>query len=179
MTKEPGQMLKSQRNVFAGIVALAAATAAAGSTYFLRRTWRQRRADGVYEGLEVAVVDALCADDVAGACPIDVAALGPGIIELSGNVPDEAAGARAAEVAGRVDGVHTVVNRVTVERVERHLAETRRRRAAGEAQLSASGWEGLSSGMGSGRQGEQTEPSASADAPHMVENAIGADDDGR
>jgi len=168
-------MSNSHRSVFAGIVGLAAGTAAAGGTFLLRRSWRQRSQAGVYESLEIAVVDALCADDVAGACPIDVAALGPGLIELTGTVPDEAAGARAAEVAQRVAGVHTVVNRLVVEQLEHRLAETRRRRAAGAAELSAGGWEGLNSGMGSRRLGDQTDPQADDDSQAMVEDAIGTD----
>lgn len=101
-------MLKTQRNMFASIVGLAAGTAAASSTFFLRRALRQRSRAGVYEQLEVAVVDALCADDVAGACPIDVAAVGPGVIELSGTVPDEAAGARSPDRRSRCASPRTV-----------------------------------------------------------------------
>jgi hypothetical protein len=172
-------MFNSSRNLFAGLVGLAAGTAAAGSTYLIRRRWGRAGQERVYESLEVDVVDALCADDVAGACPIDVAALGPGLIELTGTVPDEAAAARAAEVAQRVDGVHTVVNRLTVEVLEQHLAENRRRREAGAAALDARGWEGVRSGMGARRQGAGTDPGREDDSQEMIEDAIGSDDPGR
>jgi hypothetical protein len=168
-------MSTTSRNLYAGIVGLAAGTAAAGSTYFIRRRWARQNQERVYDHLEVDVVDALCADDVAGSCPIDVAALGPGLIELTGTVPDEAAATRAAEVAQRVDGVHTVVNRLTVEVLEQHLAENRRRRETGAAELNARGWEGVGSGMGARRQGEETDPNRDDDSQAMTEDAIGSD----
>ena len=163
-------------NLLAGLVGFAAGAAAAGGTWWLRR--RQRAGAGGLDResarLEASVVDALCEDEVAGHCPIDVAALGHGIIELTGKVPDEGAADRAAEVAQRVDGVHTVVNRLEVELIERHLADTRRRREEGAPELNQHGWEGMRAGMGAHRQGP-TEPPRADDSAALTEDSIGLD----
>jgi hypothetical protein len=45
---------------------------------------------------------------------IDIGAIAPGVIELTGWVRSEDEAARASSVAGRAPGVETVVNRVTV-----------------------------------------------------------------
>ena len=163
-------------NLLANLVGLAAGAAAAGGTYWLRQRGRlgERRIDRVAERLEIDVVDALCGDEVTGTCPIDVAAIDHGIIELSGTVPDEAASERAAAVAQRVDGVHTVVNRLIAEKVERHLEDTRRRHEDGAPELNQSGWEGLRTGMGARRQGA-TDPARADDSTAMKEDAIGLD----
>lgn len=166
---------RGSRNLLASLVGVVAGAAAASGTYWLRR--RQRAGFGLDRGsvrLETDVVDALCEDEVAGACPIDVAALGPGIIELSGTVPDDGAAARAASVAQRVAGVHTVVNRLSIEQLERHLADTRRRHEAGAPELQQSGWEGMRSGMGAHRQGP-TDPALPDDSVEMTGDAIGLD----
>ena len=163
------------RSRLAGIVGLVAGTAVAGATYLLRRRRRGRSPDRTGERLETAVVDALCADEIAGACPIDVAAAGPGLIELSGRVPDQNTAARAAEVAGQVMGVHTVVNRLTVERTEQQWDSTRRRYFQGDPGLRASGWEGLRSGMGARRREEETDPARADDSQPGAEDAIGLD----
>jgi osmotically-inducible protein OsmY len=121
---------RGNRNLLASLVGLAAGAAAASGTYWLRQRGHfggSTRTDRDAERLETDVVDALCDDEVTGDCPIDVAMLGRGIIELSGEVPDEAASERATEVAQRVHGVHTVVNRLVVKMLETHMEATRRR----------------------------------------------------
>lgn len=122
--------VRGKGNMLASLVGLAAGAAAASGAYWLRRRGHFggiTRTDRDAERLETDVVDALCDDEVTGNCPIDVAMLGSGIIELSGTVPDEAASERATEVAQRVHGVHTVVNRLAVEMLEKHMEETRQR----------------------------------------------------
>jgi hypothetical protein len=163
------------RSLLAGLVGLAAGSAAAGGTFIIRRRLRGGPAEPGFDHLEIDVVDALCADEVAGSCAIDVAALGPGLIELTGRVPDQDAAGRAAAVAQRVAGVHTVVNRLVVERVEQQLEETRRRYGAGDPELRASGWEGMSSGMGARRQGAETDPDQADDSRAAIEDAIGVE----
>jgi hypothetical protein len=118
-------MSHGNRSLLAGIVGLAAGTAAAGGTYLLRRRLGARSAGGAHERLETEVVDALCEDEIAGSLAIDVAALGPGLIELSGRVPDQSAGLRAAD--SNECPVHTVANRPLIEQVEQQLEATRRR----------------------------------------------------
>jgi hypothetical protein len=167
---------RGSQNLLASLAGAVVGAAAAGGTYWLRR---QRGPGGTGQDranarLETEVVDALCEDEVAGACPIDVAAVGHGVIELSGTVPDDDAAERAAEVVQRVAGVHTVVNRLDIERVERQLADTRRRHEAGAPELQQSGWEGMRAGMGARRQGP-TDPARADDSVDMKEDAIGLD----
>lgn len=164
------------RSLLAGIVGLAAGGAAAGGTFLIRRRMRGRSAEPGYDRLEIDVVDALCADEIAGSCAIDVAALGPGLVELTGRVPDQDAAGRAAAVAQRVAGVHTVVNRLVVERVEQQLEETRRRYGAGDPELRARRWDGVSSGMGARRQGAETDPDQGDDSQVAIEDAARMDD---
>lgn len=168
---------RGNRNLLANLVGLAAGAAAASGTYWLRRQGHfggSTGPDRAAERLETDVVDALCEDEVTGNCPIDVATLGNGIIELSGTVPDEAASERATEVAQRVHGVHTVVNRLVVEMLEKHMEETRRRHDEGAPELQAQQWEGMGSGMGTRRQGA-TDPPRADDSTSMKEDAIGLD----
>lgn len=129
---------RGNRNLLASLVGLAAGAAAASGAYWLRQRGHfggSTRTDRDAERLETDVVDALCDDEVTGDCPIDVATLGRGIIELSGTVPDEAASERAVEVTQRVHGVQTVVNRLAVEMLEKHMEETRRRHDDGAPDL--------------------------------------------
>jgi hypothetical protein len=167
---------RTSRSLLAGALGVGAGAAYAA----VRILWRHRRErphlDPALERLETQTVDALCADPVTGRCAIDVAALGPGVIELSGSVPDEDAGNRAADVTQRVPGVVTVVNRLRVEVLERHLEETRRRHYEGDASLQAAGWEGTRAGMGSRRQGAETDPSRRDDAADLRTDAIRSDE---
>jgi len=170
-------MSQRSRLLLAGLAGLAVGTAVAGGAYLLRRRIGSRSPLRAQERLEAAVVTALRSDDVAGRCAIDVAGLGPGMIELSGRVPNQEAADRAAETAQRVLGVHTVVNRLSVERVELHLEETRRRYGAGDPALRAGGWEGMRSGMGARRQSTATDPARPDDSAHLKEEAIGLGED--
>ena len=56
--------------------------------------------------------------------------------------------------------VHTVVNRLTVEMLEQHLEDTRRRHEDGAPQLHERRWEGMGTGMGARRQGPTDPPRA-------------------
>lgn len=166
---------RATRSLLAGALGIGAGAAYAAIRILGRR--RQRPIlDPALERLETRTVDALCADPVAGRCAIDVAALGPGVIELTGTVPDEEASDRAGAVAQRVSGVSTVVNRLTVEVLERHFEDTRRRHDAGDPSLQAAGWEGMRAGMGARRQGPQTDPDRSDDSQHQRTEAIRADE---
>jgi hypothetical protein len=161
--------------LLAGALGVGAGAAYAAVRIMLRRRQERPRLDPELEQLETQTVDALCADAVTGRCAIDVAALGPGVIELTGTVPDESASDRAAEVTQRVSGVATVVNRLRVEVLEQHLEETRRRHDRGDPSLQAAGWEGMRGGMGARRQGP-TEPDRADDAADMRASSIRLDE---
>lgn len=108
--------------------------------------------------LEESVVEALRVDAVTGSCAIDVAAVGPGIIELSGVVPTEEAAQRAARLMHAVPGVRTVINRLEEGSVEERLAQNRARRERGEPETLERHWTGLGVGTGRRRQSPSTDP---------------------
>jgi hypothetical protein len=122
--------------------------------------------------LEAAVVDALRNDEHAGNSAIDVAAIAPGVIELSGTATDWMAARRAVEVTQGVAGVSTVVNRLDIEALENQMARTRQRFAAGDPSLTETQWQGVGVGMGRRRQGVSTEPPQRDDSAKMRTSAI-------
>jgi hypothetical protein len=66
------------------------------------------------ESLEARVLEEFHGDVILSRRAIDIGAIAPGVIELTGWVRSEDEAARASSVAGRAPGVETVVNRVTV-----------------------------------------------------------------
>lgn len=158
--------MRREPQINTGVVALAlgAALGTAAAVYLGVRQVRARRArerEALPESLaemEEAAVEALREDSIAGSRPIDVAALGPGILELTGAVQNLEEAHRAVDIAQRVDGVHTVINRLTLGDVEQHLAETRDRLRAGDPALQEQQWLGMGLGMGRRRQSDATDP---------------------
>lgn len=148
-----------------GAGAAASATALAWSVLRLVRARRtsHRLADEL-DALEDAAVEVLRRDSVTGACAIDVSATSPGIIELSGRVPNREAGQRAARLLHAVPGVRTVVNRLEQGMVEEQLAENRARRARGEPPTRDRHWYGVRVGTGRRRQSPLTDPQRPDDA---------------
>lgn len=162
-------------------LALGATVGAAAAVYF---GWRQLRARRAEPGeslppelmrIEDATVEALRADDIAGHRAIDVAALGAGIIELTGVVHTLEEAHHAVDVAQGVDGVHTVINRMTVGDVEEHLAETRDRLRAGDAALHETKWYGMGVGMGRRRQSSETDPARDDERNRAVSRVLEPD----
>ncbi len=140
--------------------------------------WRMRRklwnqpADYPGSELEDAVVEALRQDTRAGSSAIDVAAVAPGVIELSGTATDWMAARRAVEITQGVDGVTTVVNRLDIEALENQMARTRQRFANGDPALTETHWYGVGVGAGKRRQSAATEPAQRDDSRKMKEEAI-------
>jgi hypothetical protein len=141
--------------------AVAVGAGASAAAFTILRFARRRRTSvttGVLDRLEESAVDALRRDRLTGGCAIDVAALGPGIIELSGVVPTLEIGQRAARLLHALDGVRTVVNRLETGSLEDRLAENRLRRAQGEPALRERQWYGMSVGTGHRRQSVDSDP---------------------
>jgi hypothetical protein len=157
----------------AGLVALAVGTtigAAAAVALGIRARLRGRRSEALETSpellqLETAVVDALVADDVAGRLPIEVEAIAPGIIEVTGRVETEDEADRAVAVAQRVAEVRTVLNRMDVGRVSEQTERARQRQAGGESRESH--WYGVGVGTGRRRQSRETDPARPDDSIHM------------
>jgi hypothetical protein len=118
------------------------------------------------DAMEDAAVEALRRDRETGACAIDVAAISPGIIELSGMVPSHAVGQRAARLLHSLRGVSTVISRLEVGTVEDRLAAARSRNSAGDPLLRERRWYGVRVGTGRRRQSADTEPARNDDSVH-------------
>lgn len=121
--------------------------------------------------LEDAVLDAFLDDEVLSECGIDVGAISEGIVELSGSVLTRGEAMRAVAVAQGVQGVGTVVNRMDIEE-ERGRLHPRFDDTDDEGFEMSGEWTGHQSGMGSRRQGEDTDPARRDDSHHQREVAM-------
>jgi hypothetical protein len=152
--------------------ALAAAGAAAGAgavAFAVARVVRRRAAarqvaqprarelSGL-AALEDAAVETLRRDPVTGVCGIDVAAMAPSTIELTGVVPTPDVGQRAASLLQGMPEVSAVLNRLEIGTLEQRLAANRELRAQGEPRLRERRWYGVRVGTGRRRQSPATEP---------------------
>ncbi len=167
---------KSHGAVWTMAVGAAAGVAAAAIWTVRARGWPRRRpetsADG---GLEDQVVNALLQDEQTARCAIEVAALSPGVIELTGAVGTPAELRRAVEVTQRVDGVQTVVNRLEVGLERSRLTERQQRYESGDPALREQHWYGVGVGTGRRRQGVSTDPDRRDDRVDMVTRAFEAE----
>jgi hypothetical protein len=125
--------------------------------------------------LEDSVLDAFLADSVLSERGVDIGAISHGIIELSGSVWTEEEAERAVNLANRIPGVHTVVNRMEVESSGHRPSG---RRPLDEDQLNGTfiHHEARVGGMGRRRQGVSTDPDRRDDSQHMGEQALAAAD---
>jgi len=152
--------------VAAGITALA---------YVTYQMISRRRAAPPTPGLkrlERLVVKELREDEVLKRRGIEVAAVAPGLIELSGRVNSQDELQHAAEVVQSVPGVHTVLNRLDITDIETRLRRGRRKLVETEPALR---WYGGGVGTGRRRQGRQTDPMRRDDYVDMVEHALEPD----
>ncbi|HEX6132346.1 MAG TPA: BON domain-containing protein [Longimicrobiales bacterium] len=149
------------------VLAAAAVAGATALSYAVLRIVRRRRrrtpSTTVLDHLEDSAVAALRRDAVTGGCAIDVAAIAPGIVELTGIVPTQEIGQRAARLLHALPGVRTVVNRLETRALEQHLAENRDMRARGEPWTRERQWYGVRVGTGRRRQSIETDPGRNDD----------------
>ncbi|HST61069.1 MAG TPA: BON domain-containing protein [Longimicrobium sp.] len=144
-----------------------------GRTAEPERPGRLQRAPEVQDELlllEDAVLDAFLDDDVLSARGIDVGAISEGIVELSGSVYTRAEATHAVAVAQGVQGVATVVNRMDIDDERARLHP--RFDDTDEGREMSGEWTGHQSGMGSRRQGEDTDPARRDDSHHQREVAM-------
>jgi hypothetical protein len=124
--------------------------------------------------LEEEVLDAFENDSVLGERAIDIASVGTGVIELSGWVRSESESRRAEVVARQVNGVQSVVNRLSSEDEvetqpppdvdeERDLDESNEPSAGGQ-------WEGQRVGTGRRRQGSSADTDRHSDPKAELED---------
>ena len=137
---------------------------------------RLRRMEGEQADLtqlEDAVLDAFLADGVLSERGVDIGAISPGIVELSGSVWTEEESDRAVQLARRIPGVNTVINRLDIEDEVRRLEQTRRRIGEeGDGIDSLQHGMARTGGMGSRRQGRETDPDRTDDSQHQEHMAL-------
>lgn len=117
--------------------------------------------------LEQNVVKALLNDDVAKTQGIDIASVGPGIIEVSGTVRSQQDARHVVELIDGVAGVHAVVNRLDIPSLDSRLERNRKRNEGERAR-----WYGGSVGIGKRRQGFETEPNRPDDSIEIRSRAL-------
>lgn len=120
--------------------------------------------------LERNVLEAFRNDPVLSERAVDIGALNSHGVELAGWVYSDEEADHAVTIARGVPGVTTVVNRLTVGTEEARLADSARRRAAGDPALNESHWEGQRVGTGRRRQGTSAEPDRHADPKPKLES---------
>ncbi len=103
--------------------------------------------------LEKGVIRALRGNRSTRDQAIDVAAVGAGVIELSGSVDNEELVREVVDLVDSVPGVHAVFNRMDVHSVEARLRENRSRTSGAGTR-----WYGGSVGIGRRRQSPATDP---------------------
>ncbi len=141
----------------------------------LRPARRQRLSyeQAELDRLEEAVLRAFRDDEVLSERPVDIGAISRGIIEISGAVFAEREAERAVEVASRIEGVTTVVNRLDVDQSlggGRDDSYLNRRTDRGSTHTGSPG------GMGGRRQGRETDPDRPDDSQPRREEAMAAAD---
>jgi hypothetical protein len=125
---------------------------------------RQQRVWTELDLLEDQAVEVLRRDSVTGSCAIDIAAIGPRTVELTGVVPTHDAAQRAARLLHALPGVNTVISRLEIGSFEARLADNRERLARGEPSTTQRRWYGVRVGTGRRRQSLETEPARPDDA---------------
>jgi hypothetical protein len=137
--------------VLAAGVLLTGAAAAYAVSRLLKSGPVERKLD--MRSLEKRALQALLNDIHARNESIDIAAVGPGIVELSGTVESPQTARHIVALVDGVAGVHTVLNRLEIRTTEAQLKRNRGRTGA-----DATRWYGGSVGMGRRRQGIETDP---------------------
>jgi hypothetical protein len=161
---------RQQQGVPVWLLAAGAAAGASAISFAMLRTVRRRRSPMVTSDLDVledAAVEVLRRDPLTDGCAIDVAAVGPDMIELTGVVPTHEIAQRAARLLHALPGVRTVVNRLDTGALEQQLAANRGRRARGEPAARERQWYGVRVGTGRRRQSADTDPGRTDDNVKM------------
>lgn len=125
--------------------------------------------------LEGEVLEAFLADDILCERGVDIGAVSPGVIELSGSVWTEREARHAVEVANRVHGVKTVINRMRLDdgSDDGHLLDEMDREGRSSTFIHS---EGRVGGMGRRRQSWDTDPMRPDDSQEHRQDALAAAD---
>ena len=161
---------RRKRSETASLVLVAGAVlSGAAAVYGLSRLLRSgpvaRKLD--QRGLEKRVIQALLRDEVARSQAIEIAAVGSGVIEVSGSVEAGEHVRHVVELIDAVPGVHAVLNRLDVRSVESRLRQNRARNEGQSAR-----WYGGSVGIGKRRQSFSTDPARRDDHATLLTRSL-------
>lgn len=120
--------------------------------------------------LEERVLEAFQNDPILAERPVDIGAIGEGIIELSGWVNTDDESEHAVTIAAGTPGVDTVVNRLEIGDEEEMYDDNAERYENGDPALQSKRWEGQRMGTGPRRQGTSDEPDRHADPKPKLED---------
>jgi hypothetical protein len=126
---------------------------------------------GELDQLEDTVLAGFMGDPLLAERGIDIGAISVGIIELSGSVRTDDESRRAVALANSIPGVNTVVNRLEVENAPRR-GVAKRKLDDDELSATFSVQTPRGGGMGTRRQGRETDPDRSDDSQEMREEAL-------
>ncbi|MGQ0561535.1 MAG: BON domain-containing protein [Gemmatimonadota bacterium] len=153
------------RWLLAGSVAVAGAAAVYAVSRLLRTGPVSRRLE--LSGLEKRIVHALLEDDIARSQGIDIAAVGTGVVEVSGTVETREDARHVVDLIDVLPGVHTVLNRLEIRSIESQL-DRNRVRAPSESPR----WYGGNVGIGRRRQSYATDPVRRDDHTSILTRAL-------
>lgn len=163
----------TREGVWTAVIGTSVGMAAAAATLW----WSSRRDGDRAPELEQSATErrvrmALRSEEGLGRRGTMVSEVGPGVVELTGFVKDEAEAERAVALVQGVEGVSTVVNRLTARDLEKHLRETQQRFRSGDAALHETHWTGMGVGMGRRRQSAETDPGTPDDHAKLIERSL-------
>jgi hypothetical protein len=115
------------------------------------------------EELEERVLEVFSNDPVLRERAVDIGAINPATIELTGHVYTETESEHAVTIARGVPGVTTVVNRLSVRADEQGEDAAAGRYAAGDPRSTEAQWENPIVGTGARRQGQRDDRSRHED----------------
>jgi len=161
---------RKRRDTTTWIVVAGVAAGLAAATWLGMRIARRRGKlpPGELRRLEKSVIRTLREDSILGSRGVDVAAIAPGIVELSGVVDTMEESHHAVDVVQAIDGVRTVVNRLDLG----EFTTRRQRRRNGGDLAGAQRWYGIGVGMGRRRQGRETDPARRDDKADIVSDEL-------
>lgn len=136
-----------------------------GLTRLVRSTPVRDRLD--LRALEKRVVQALLRDEATKSQGIDIAAVGAGVVEVSGAVATQQDARYIVELIDGVPGVHAVLNRLEIRSLESKL-KTNRVKNEGETPR----WYGGSVGIGKRRQSYATDPARRDDHAALLAKSL-------
>jgi hypothetical protein len=146
-------------------VALTGAVVVYGISRLLRSTPVRGRLD--LRSLEKRVIQVLLRDEATRSQPVDIAAVGAGVVEVSGSVATQQEARYIVDLIDGVPGVHAVLNRLEIRSVESRL-KSNRTKNEGETPR----WYGGSVGIGKRRQSYATDPSRRDDHTALLEKSL-------